>query len=196
MMPTPTLTDEPTLETAPRPAPATVADRPAARPYGWWAAAAVGLVGLLVVLAVAEADWLHHLPQDRASRVTLLALPADGPALAPDWPARLLEEATDPRLTADVVARLDLRDGATGQPLAPASLADDLRLGSECVEVRGGDGSARRGRMLTVVVRSDGAIDPDAVAQAWSARFTEHGRAAWPGLAIQPAMGVAYEICR
>jgi hypothetical protein len=167
-----------------------------------------GLVVLLLgLLGFAETGWLHQLPRDRASRVTLIALPEAQPAtsgtgsdqsLSPDWSAHLLEEATDRDLIVGVIEKLDLRDGTTGQPLAPAALAADLRLGSECVDVRIGDGPPRRGLMLYAVVRSDGAIEPDAVAQAWSEQFVRHSRATFPGLAIQPAtsLGVPYELCR
>jgi hypothetical protein len=198
-----TLNDEPAVETPTLPAPPI--GRRAARPYGWWAAAA-GLVILLVALGVAEADWLHHLPQDRASRITLIAAPAgsatggtgNGAAPGPDWTARLLAEATDPGLMAEVVERLDLRDGAAGRPLPAATLAETLRLGSECIELRDDGGPPRRGLMLNAVVRSGGAIDTEAVAQAWAERFIERSRAELPGLTIQPAatMGVPYELCR
>jgi hypothetical protein len=184
------------VDVAPAPPPA---GERARRPYLWWLAGA-GTIALLVLLGVAEATWLHDLPQDRASRISLLAVPAAGPAdgagtLPADWSAGLLADAASPALLTAVIAQLDLRDAKTGQPLTAPALAANLHLGEQCIDVRAGSAPPRRGLMINAVVRTTGALDPDAVARAWSDRFIAHGRAAWPGLTIQPAMGARYELC-
>lgn len=174
------------------------------RPYLWWVIGAATVV-LLVLLGVAEATWLHDLPQDRASRVSLIAVPdavpvagqaGSAPALPADWAAGLLGSATNPALLGDVIMRLDLRDAQTGQPMTVDELARSFHLGDQCIEVTGASGPPRRGLLINVVVRTLGPMDPDDVVRAWSDRFIEQGRAGWPGLTIQPAMGVQYEICR
>jgi hypothetical protein len=187
----------------PRPAPG---GRRAARRYGWWAGVAVLLL-LLGLLGYAEADWLHQLPQDRASRVTLIVLPdarsaagvaGSSQALTPDWPARLLEAAADRDLLAAVIERLDLRDPATGETMPADELATHLRLGGECIEQRVDAEPPRRGLLVYAVVRGDRAIDTDAIARAWSEQFIRHSRARFPGLTAQPvaSVGVPYELCR
>ncbi|MCC6628202.1 MAG: hypothetical protein IT340_12470 [Chloroflexi bacterium] len=176
----------------------------ASRPYLWWVGGAATVV-LLVLLGVAEATWLHDLPQDRASRVSLIAVPDSVPAvgqagsagtLPADWSAGLLGSATNPALLGDVITRLDLRDAQTGQPMTVDALARSFHLGDQCIEVSGASGPPRRGLLINAVVRTTGPMDPDDVMRVWSDRFIAQGRAGWPGLTIQSAMGVQYEICR
>lgn len=182
---------------SPRAASAAAPPARSRRPAGWWLALAT-LAVFLVALAYAEIDWLHQaLPQDRASRVALVALPATPLDGEGDWRPRLMEEAADRGLIAAVIGNLDLRD-AGGKLLSPDALAANIRLGSECIEQRAGQAPTRRGVLLYAVVRGGSTASTDAIAQEWERLFIQQSSESLPGLAIQPtaAQGAPYEFCR
>lgn len=167
------------------------------RPAGWWLALAV-LAVLLAALAYAEIDWLHQaLPQDRASRVTLVALPETPSDGEGDWRPRLMEEAADRELIAAVIGNLDLRD-AGGKLLSPDALAANIRLGSECIVQRADQAPARRGMLLYAVVRGGSTASTDAIVREWERLFIQQSSESLPGVAIRSTatQGAPYEFCR
>jgi hypothetical protein len=165
--------------------------------------AATGLVLLLLgLLGYAEAVWLHEaLPQDRVSRVSLAAFPATGTgapadgALAAEWQAGLVEEATGDAVLLAVSAQVDAELSASGAPVSARELSKRMRVTAQCIQTAPADGRAVRGVLLVNTVRGPDGPEVEAIARAWSRQMVEVGA---PGLRVVPAesLSVPYEACR
>ncbi|MBI3965583.1 MAG: hypothetical protein HY329_08110 [Chloroflexi bacterium] len=209
---TPPLNDEitPTIALEVGPAVASPADT---RRRRWaWRLAAAGVVVFLAVLAYAETVWLHtSLPQDRVSRVTLIALPAsasadagrageslDQASLDQTSLDRLIASAADPTLLDEIGAKLDFRNPDTGEPVSLAQLGVSMRGGGQCIRVQTRSGRTVTGALLYNAVRGPDRSTTEAVARAWSQLFMERSAAELAGVSLQPAhtLEVPYEICR
>lgn len=204
---TPPLRDEsaPTLDVTKSAAVPSPAEKRRGR---WaWRLAAAGVVVFLIVLAYAETVWLHtSLPQDRVSRVTLIALPTasgadagrSGESLDHDTLVRLIASATAAALLDEISARLDFRDPSTGEPLSLAQLGVSMRGGGQCIRVQTGNGRTITGALLYNAIRGPDVSTTEAVAQEWSRLFSERNATELSGVSLQPAhtLEVPYEICR
>lgn len=167
----------------------------------WWITAFVLFVLFLGALAYAETVVLHRdLPQDRASRVALIAFPGRGsPAWSKgDWDRRLAQNATDPQLLQEIIDRMDLRDAASGDPLTPARLRASMTVDSQCVEVSTDHDQTSRGMLLVTVIRGSSADSVERIAKLWTDLILQRSATMFPGLTIQPVetFGGTYEICR
>lgn len=169
----------------------------------------IGTVALLLALvAYAEAVWLHDaLPQDRVSRVVLVAFPA-APAgvggdqaqtsLAPDWGKRLVQGATDVELLKTLGARLAAGSDSGGWSLSAEQLREQMTVTSQCIVRTSPQGRPVQGVMLVNTVRAAKAAEVETMAGAWSALVMETSAGRYPGLIVQPveSLGAAYELCR
>jgi hypothetical protein len=168
----------------------------------WLVAGGAGLL-LLGLLAYAEVFWLHDLPQDRVSRVVLVAFPAEGAAgasapaaPAQDWAARLAEGARDPELLSLVEARL-AAEGRTAA-LSRDQLRDRMAISTQCIRTTSPQGTPVQGVMLVNAVRGPSSAEVETIARIWSFAFIESGARRYPSVLVQPveALGTTYELCR
>lgn len=164
----------------------------------WIAGVAAGIV-ILIILGYAETVWLHRdLPQDRASRLALLAYPQNASGQAAVESTQLVEAAQDPALLERVIAKAGLHDPSTDQPWSPERLRSAMSVNGQCVQVTEDSGYSARGVLLVVVARGADAHETDDVIHEWRAEFQQQSETSFPGLTLKPVESLrgTYAICQ
>ncbi len=141
-----------------------------------WPLAVLGVVGFLVVLAVAETVWIpNSMPREYVSQTNLVVIPrSDGlTADSTEWTAEAVDFASSDAVLASIVDMLNLRTESSAESLAPGQLRRSLNVSTRCIQIPDSQEDVIRGILMSITVRGGDNARLSAIAKTWAQVLTE-----------------------